>query len=269
LTEDKEYRGKAKATGTKQWSEANFNFLRGCPNICRYCYARQICTRLGLHTGPWSEYVVNFNKVYPHDKVVMCPSTHDIFMEVIEEAKEAYENLLAKNNRVIIVTKAHLDVVQVLSKHLDQHKDRILWRITVGSDNDKILKFWEPGAPTWEERFAALQYLFQQGHNTSVSMEPLLDIGVVSIFEQLKPFVTESIWIGCLNKLEERVNFKDVAINDRERFLADIEILNSEEFIKGVYKHLRDEPLVRWKESYQKYLDLPNVRDKVNIIGWN
>ena len=62
------------------------------------------------------------------------------------------------------------------------------------------------GAPKFEERMASLVYAHQHGFKTSVSVEPMLDSkNIVHLFQVLKPHVTDSIWIGKLNHIRQRV----------------------------------------------------------------
>ena len=87
--------------------------------------------------------------------------------------------------------------------------------------DDKILKFWEPKAPNYQERKDCLVYAFQEGFRTSVSMEPMLDTANIdSLIKDLEPFVTENIWVGMMNHLGR------ITKNADKRLLDEIELIN-------------------------------------------
>ncbi len=76
-------------------------------------------------------------------------------------------------------------------------KDRLEIRFTIGADSNRILSLWEPGAPKFEERFAALWYAHAFRFATSISIEPILDMrNVDRLIEKLRPCVTGEIWLG-------------------------------------------------------------------------
>jgi DNA repair photolyase len=185
---------------------------------------------------------------------VMFPSTHDITPSTIGPCLDVLQQLLRAGNNVLVVSKPHLSCITEICEKCLPYSNNILFRFTIGAMDDKILKYWEPGAPAFQERFKSLQYAYKMGYPTSVSMEPLLDAdNVVKMFNKLKPYVTNSIWIGKLNKLDARVKI----ITDEDRNQANrIEKGQTNEKIKEIYKLLKKEPLVKWKESYKEVLGL-------------
>jgi DNA repair photolyase len=155
---------------------------------------------------------------------------------------------------VLVVSKPHLVCIQRICEEFTQYKDRILFRFTIGAYDNAVLAFWEPGAPTFEERLACLQLAHRSGFRTSVSAEPMLDApNVVNLFHKLAPFVTDSIWIGKLNRA--RANIWDRS-PEVEAAIQRIEANQADDKIRGIYQALKDEPLVRWKESVKKVIGL-------------
>ena len=73
------------------------------------------------------------------------------------------------------MSKPHLDCIQAICQQFGDYREKILFRFTIGACDDTVLSFWEPGAPTYAERMASLQYAYEQGFQTSVSVEPMLD----------------------------------------------------------------------------------------------
>jgi len=103
------------------------------------------------------------------------------------------------------------------------------------------------------ERVACVKLAFEQGFQTSVSMEPMLD-GVQDAertFHQLVSIVTDKIWVGRMNKVEQRVcpSSPEVraACERVKRVQSDKEILN---LVRRRERH----PKVAWKDSIQKVM---------------
>ncbi|MFA5130589.1 MAG: hypothetical protein WC477_06815 [Patescibacteria group bacterium] len=167
---------------------------------------------------------------------------------------EVITNILKADNDILIVSKPHLDCIKAICDRFVDWKDRILFRFTIGAMNDDVLGYWEPGAPKFAERLASLQYAFENGYKTSVSCEPMLDSRNMShLFNALKPFVTDSIWIGKMNNVERRVKVE----NDEDRKMVDAIIAGqTDNKIWIIYNNLRNEPKVRWKESIKAVVGL-------------
>lgn len=239
--------------GTREWAVANVNCCTGCTHDCRYCYARYdaVVKKDQLSSEEWKECLVRESDVlkarplYPGQ--VMFPTTHDILPENLQPCIQVLRNLLEAGNQVLVVSKPHLECVRELCKEFTDYKDKLLFRFTITARDKGLLDFWEPGAPAYSERKASLCYAFDQGFETSVSVEPMLDTSdVVPMVRELLPCVTHSIWLGKMNKIDERVQINsDTSVLFVERIKAgqvDSEIIL-------IYKELQDESLIRWKES--------------------
>jgi DNA repair photolyase len=189
----------------------------------------------------------------------MFPTTHDITPEVLPDCLRFLRGLLEPGNRVLIVSKPHVDCIAAICEQLEAHRSQVLFRFTIGSDDDGILGYWEPGAPTFPERLASLQHAHGLGWETSVSIEPMLDApNIVRLVDALEPFVTDSIWIGKMNDIGRRVAVETDA--DR-RQVRRIERNQLDGAIRTVYESLRDRPVVKWKESIKDVvgIDRPQV----------
>jgi len=154
----------------------------------------------------WHIEEVNYEKLKKKFRkrkgTIMFPSSHDISSKNVELAIGFLEKMLKPGNNVLIVSKPHLEIVKKLCHHLQQYKNQILFRFTIGSTSNETLKFWEPNAPLFDERLASLKYAFSQGFKTSISCEPALDGNTYELVQKLSPFVTDSIWIGLANRLK-------------------------------------------------------------------
>jgi len=137
-----------------------------------------------------------------------------------------------------------LEVITRICEKYSEYKSKILFRFTIGSTSSEILKFWEPNAPNYEERKQCLIYAFDNGFSTSVSCEPMLDLNVEKLVEELQHYVTDSIWIGKVNFLLKRLKTNGLVSSQ------------SDENIKLIYSQLSTNNKIKWKESIKKVIGL-------------
>ncbi|WP_288559157.1 radical SAM protein [uncultured Victivallis sp.] len=251
-------------TGTKEWAEKTFNVSSGCANNCRYCYAKCMAVRFNRKTRDnWSEEIIDLSQATQLSRrkrttSIMFPSTHDITPKTLDTSLSAIKMVLnaEAGHRLLIVSKPRLKCIGRLCEELQSYRARILFRFTMGSANNDTLKFWEPGAPTFEERLESLKLAFLAGYQTSVSSEPMLDDNIDAVIEQVVPFVTDAIWLGKINRLRTILSINgenDVAITRAANELIQIQ---SDENIKMLYESLKDNPSIKWKESIKTVVGL-------------
>lgn len=248
--------------GTKEWSNASANFQVGCEHDCRYCYARETMIRYKRITdmNEWRNPRVNRKRVagsWPYvEGTVMLPTTHDITPRNIEESVTVIRKNLKAGNNLLIVSKPHLDCIKRLCKEFGGFKHHILFRFTIGTLDETVAKFWEPGAPSIKERLEALAYASGAGFATSVSAEPFFDRTIDLLAMQALPLITDALWIGKLNKIRERVH--TAGWTDYEwGFLRTVETEQTDERIVALYNRLKIYPKIKWKESIKKVVGLP------------
>ena len=246
-------------SGTKEWADHNVNCINGCKNACKYCYGSGIALRFGRISdrSEWENMEIrheDVNKKHPkYDGRVMFPTSHDIFED--PEYKEAcltvLQNLLKSGNEVLITTKPRLNVIRNIDWKFAGFHKQFQFRFTIGSINDDTLKFWEPGAPSYKERMDCLKYAYARGYQTSVSAEPFLDYDPIPLVRQLMPYVTESLWLGIMTKIPTK------GISDTEKPVYEgIRENYTEENLRSIYKNLKGDSKIRWKDSIQKKLGL-------------
>ena len=183
----------------------------------------------------------------------MFPSSHDITPFNLKEYVRVAKLILAKGNRLLIVTKPCLECVNVLLEELELWRDQILLRFTIGSMVFSVCDFWEPGAPEPVERLACLRAAYMAGYKTSVSIEPMLEGGAAALDVILacRDYVTDDIWIGKMNKVRLRVDMTDrgvaAAVRQIERLQSDNEIIT-------LYRRLAGTPMIQWKDSIKDVL---------------
>ena len=252
-----------KVHGTLEWSVKSINFSTGCSHGCLYCYAQGMAERYKrVQPGEWTKPKIrqhDVNKKHPkYDGQVMFPSSYDLTPENWEYGRIVLKRLLASGNDVLIVSKPHLEVVRQICEEFGQYRPNILFRFTITAANDNILSIWEPFAPSYNERKQALRYAHEAGFQTSVSCEPMLDAAnIESLIVDLTPYVTHSIWVGKLNYLHTVKDTAPAIMNE----VARIKQEQSDAKILAIYDRLKDNPLVRWKDSIKKVvgLDRPDV----------
>lgn len=241
--------------GTKEWADKTLNLLSGCHNNCKYCFGRENAIRFHRKTPEdWREEVLNktafARKFAKRGGTIMFPSTHDITQDHLTECITYLKKLLEVGNRVLIVTKPDLVCVKAMCDELDAYKDQILFRFTIGSTDDAVLKFWEPDAPNYASRAASVQYAFWAGYNTSLSCEPMLDQRIDLVIEDLRRYITDSIWIGKMNKLRGKLSVNGFK-HDEETQRAATQLLEwqRDENLEWLVEMYYNDPIIKWKES--------------------
>lgn len=243
-------------TGTREWADNTFNIIRGCPNGCRYCYARHNALRFKRITSvdEWNVPALTGTRApkRAYKGGVMFPSTHDITPEHLDPCMETIHRLLQTGTQLLIGTKPHIECIRAICGKFSDYREQILFRFSIGAMDQQILDYWEPGAPGFTERRMALSWAYHRGFKTSVSCEPLLDAGnVTSLFRSVATAVTDTIWIGKLNKIRLRC----IPGTSEEEILK-IEAGQTDERVREIYELLKHEPKVRWKDSYREVLRL-------------
>ena len=248
-------------TGTKEWAEKNENLISGCAHDCKYCYAKSMTVQYKNNTiDNWKNEVIKnpyllTKKFRKRNYQIMFPSTHDITPEHLQENMIFISNILAAGNKILIVTKPHLECVKSMCDAFIPFKDNILFRFTIGSVDSETLQFWEPNAPDFNERLESLKYALNAGYATSVSCEPMLDDKVDQVIDKVLPYVTETIWLGKPNRLIERLSmngFKnDQPVMNQARKLMG---LFSDANIINIYARYQANPKIMWKDSIKKVL---------------
>ena len=135
-------------------------------------------------------------------------------------------------------------------------KIRIVFRFTIGSMDDHILKFWEPNAPSYTNRRAALIKAFNAGYKTSVSCEPFLDYFIRHLVSDIEVYVTDTIWIGKMNRISNRVDTTGWRPGDF-RYLEIVQQAQTDDEIIHLYAALKNNQKIKWKDSIKKILNLP------------
>lgn len=245
-----------------EWADKGCSYnIQGkgsCPNACKYCYvtAMNIRFKRNLPSEPESTTTVEekkrsvfvkaesrINKKWKKssfgDRVYMFPSSHDIFPENVDDYCKVAKKCISIGNSILCVSKPRLECIKIICEELKEHKNNFRFRFTIGSDNDSILKIYEPFAPSFQERKECVLYALEKGFDVSISMEPLLDDPENVIMEFGDK--VSSIWIGMMN-------YCSVLKLDYT------EIRKLEENIETYFERYKSHPKVFWKEAVRSKL---------------
>lgn len=275
----------------QDWVTQTISCQIGCENDCIYCFAKGDLInkrhKEGYSLKDWSKGKLSrtgVRDIYPrYDKTVMCPGTHDFTEENFDNTFTMLQRVLEAGNRVLIVSKPRPVLIQKICDELRAFKSNMLFRFTIGAMSDEILSFWEPSAPSYDDRKKALSIAFEHKYRTSVSIEPMLDpVNIKALVGDLSPFVNQSIWIGTLNHTQRYLNMDPAkAKTDAERNRAErnlefygkdkaekickeierINALQEPESLQNIYSQLQDNPIVQWKWDIKEALGIPQPKE--------
>ena len=252
-------------SGTGEWATEDKDLYYGCKNNCRYGYCRYTYTvRLKKVTGKtkdnWTEMVFRENNFREKPKKVkgrlFCFAHHDITEDTVDKCIEYMRKWLEVSNEILIVSKPRIFCIRKICEELSQYMSQITFRFTIGSTCNEVLKFWERNAPSFEERLECLIYAYNAGYKTSVSAEPYLDATIESLVTTLMPYITDTIWIGKVNKLDQRLDKTDWT-DKGDRYLEVLERMQTDEKVRELYEKFKDNPKIRFKDSIKKVIGLP------------
>jgi len=244
-----------KITGTKEWASRTLNLFTGnCPNRCIYCYAAANNHRFNLPKEPKVKEKMLTMKFKKRNGITMYPSTHDIRSEHIELHVEFLKRFLEPGNSVLIVSKPFPECIERLCKELEQYKEQIQFRFTIGSSVTAILRYYEPYAPSFMERAQAVEIAYKAGFKTSLSIEPMLDDSPELILNLLSCMITGDIWVGKMNHAVARI-----ASNGHRDKIETVKSLvewqSDDKNIMGIVNNLSQYKNMRWKDSIAEVIN--------------
>jgi DNA repair photolyase len=242
--------------GTLEWASHNENFVSGCSHNCLYCYSKEMAIRFKRKNSEnWQVECVSSDKLNKKfkkfDGRVMFPSSHDITPNILTESMLFLNRLLEAGNDILLVSKPHIKCIEMFCKKFVPYKKNILMRFTIGSLNSDILKIWEPNAPDFNERFSCLKHAFENGFQTSLSIEPILDNidNTSELIEKCLPYITDAVWIGKPNFLIRRLRTNGVLTAPILQKATELENILKDDEIKRLYKNYKSNKKIKWKDS--------------------
>lgn len=191
----------------KEYSNLACNLFNGCEHGCVYCYApaclRQ--TKIDFHNKVTVRANILKNVQKDLDKMFPLPdmftpakeNTEKVLLCFTSDPYQGTSDFNEITRDVLKLFKRHQVPFQILTKggmkavrdfDLYGKNDAFACTLTLG-DNAQSLQF-EPNAALPDERIQALQTAHDQGIETWVSFEPVLDANsVYGLFDKTKDFV--------------------------------------------------------------------------------
>jgi len=260
----------------KQWAKMGFNIMSSktdCPQKCRYCYVLAWKLRLDKENFTLPDYekirdiedleqsreefVLDEKRALPNwtarrkPRLYIFASTHDIFPEMVDAYIRKARNMLETGSEILIVTKPRLECIKAICEGLADLKDKVMLICTITSDKEEVLRYWEPFAPSYEERKESLIYAYQQGFRTSVSMEPYLS-DPRPVIADVRKYVTNAIWLGRMNHCRQ-LEF------EKEQY-EKLDDLYTSEYIRQLILDLWEDEKVYFKYSMMRAVGLTGKR---------
>ncbi|MGQ9617960.1 MAG: radical SAM protein [Candidatus Aminicenantia bacterium] len=170
------------------------NPYKGCQHACRYCYAELIIKKTGKREkwGTYVEIKENFPEFLKREVLrvkkglVMVSSITDPYQSIEGKAlltRKCLEILAEGEFPVYILTKSSLVLrdIDILKRFED-----IEVGITITTDDEKIRKYFEPCAPSIEERTFALKRLKKEGLKTCAFIGPALPMNPERLLKMIE-----------------------------------------------------------------------------------
>jgi hypothetical protein len=242
-----------------QWSWGSYNILASttnCANDCAYCYMKPMKRRFfGADLEDFTmaldgRRVAKAWRHAEHPKLIMFPSSHDIFPQYAAEAAAVVAKMTAAGHSVLIATKPRRAAVDRLLAEFApwpaERRARVEFRMTITSADPAVLAAWEPRASPLGERLDCLRAAREAGIQTSVSIEPYLsDPGAVAALVDAD--ATGTVWVG---ELTGGGTVAGVAPEEVARVRGQYTPAATEALVD----RLRGNPKIRWKTSVMRRL---------------
>jgi DNA repair photolyase len=247
-----------KGLKNKEWSGNIYNIISSnsvCKNDCGYCYMKSLNQRFGrVEEGVTMDledlFVCNEKRVEKkwrktkNKKVIMFPSSHDIFDDMVDKYISVVKKILDVDNYVMCVSKPRLSCIEKICNAFnnDKYRDKIFFRFTISTKDDELMRVWEKNTPFYKERLECLKYCFDKGFKTSVSMEPFFNINLEMI-DEISKYVTNDIWLGEMSDIG-KVKGVD------EKYKKDLYNLYDEENLIKIVRDIGNREKIRFKASF-------------------
>lgn len=199
----------------KEYAEWALNVYKGCAHGCVYCYAAGMAARFGQATRQGFHENITVKKTFSLEQLQreakrLAPKINSrVLLSFSTDPYQPIESTLHLTRKCIEILHAEGIYVQILTKDplracrdLDiiTHKDALATTLTLYRTRGRCqTDFWEPNAPTYENRVAGLIAAEEVGVPVWVSLEPVIyPSDSLKIVEQTSYFVSH-YKIGTLN----------------------------------------------------------------------
>jgi hypothetical protein len=266
----KEFKERAseRLKGQWNWGMASYNIRLSkylCKHACTYCYIGPMFKRWGrLCETPDIEDLMptdpkNVRKSWTRSspsgrKVYFFPSSSDIFEENASDYVSVCRKMIDAGHEIFFVTKPSMASIRAIVSEFDQpeYKSKMHVFVTITTDDDAILRKFEPFAPLYEERVSVIRYLIEQNFSTNVMMEPYLS-DPMPIIDRLMPILATQrdpdwvITIGKMNYSKSMILNQDV---EKDSELKEyLEELYSARHLKQLWVCVKSDPHLFMKKD--------------------
>jgi DNA repair photolyase len=251
--------------GQWQFGMASYNIRRSkfaCKHKCTYCYVTPLFQRWGNTLT-----MVDIEDVMPVDckkvnkswsptnnvgrTMYFFPSTSDVFEENAQDYVTVCSRIIDAGHEVFFVTKPTMRSIQAIvnafksTARYELYRQKMVVFVTISTDDDQILRRFEPCSSLFEERIQVLRYLISEGFNTNVMMEPYLS-DPIPVIEKLQPF-DGVIAVGRMN-YTNNIHFDSDPQKDLElkQYLANLYTPTN---YRRLWEYVKDRPSIYLKKD--------------------
>lgn len=186
------------------------NAYVGCSHACIYCYATFMKKYTG-HTEPWGTFVdVKVNAAELLRKQLKKAKRGHVMVSSVTDAYQPLEVKYRLTRQCLEILQAHQFPVGILTKSplvlrdidIIKRFDEIEVGITISTEDEKMRKIFEQGAPPIEARINTLRKLKEQGVKTYVFVGPMLPMNPEVLSEKIGRYA-DSILLSRMNYLSK------------------------------------------------------------------
>ncbi len=186
------------------------NAYVGCAHACVYCYATFMQRYTG-HSGAWGTFVdIKVNAAELLRRQLPKAKRGHVMVSSVTDAYQPLEVKYRLTRQCLEVLQAHQFPVGILTKSplvlrdLDIIKkfDDIEVGMTITTDDEKMRRLFEPGAPPIEARINTLKTLKEQGVSTYVFVGPILPMNPEKLADAIEKYA-DSVLISRMNYLSK------------------------------------------------------------------
>ncbi len=226
------------------------NPYTGCLHGCLYCYA-SFMQRYTGHSEPWGSFVdikSNAPEVLEREiknakrGSIIISSVTDPYQPVEKRygiTKRCLEILLRYDHPVDILTKSDLILRDI---DILRNFNELYAGITITTDDDRVRRIFEPGAPEIQSRVRALKELFRKGIKTYIFIGPLLPMDPRKLASMINGY-SDHFYIDRMNYTSKTIHiYRKYGLT---RYLEDRYFLETEMALKEYLKESGGVSLIR------------------------
>ncbi len=181
----------------------------GCGHACRYCYA-VFMRKYSRHNQrtPWGSFVeakINIADIL-REELRKKKTTGKVFLSSACDAYQPVELRYRLTRRCLELLRDYGWGVEILTKSPLVARDLDIFKamidvsvgMSIGTDDERVHRILEPGAPPVASRIATLKRLREAGISTWAFIAPILPMNPERLFEILSPCV-DTVMLDGLN----------------------------------------------------------------------